>query len=90
MAAIRVTEAELLDELRAATQSVAPKSGDALTMPEMAEALGIGRGAATLRIRRLHRAGQIDVVRVQRMGIDGVVRPLVAYRLKKAKRGKAA
>lgn len=80
---VTVTEAELLSELRAATQSVAPNIGDALTMPEMAEALGIGRQATHARIKRLHRAGQIDVVRVQRMGIDGVIRPLVAYRLKK-------
>lgn len=72
-----MTEAELLEALRAAQPAV---DNGALTSEEIAEALGVSANTARRWLRPLLRSGKVDVVRKIIRSVDGRVQPVTAYR----------
>ena len=80
---IAMTQDALLDALEEAFQYSEEDDG-ALTTRQLADSLGISMGTARERIRVLLDEGKAEPVKVPRPGIDGVVQPTRAYRLKAA------
>ena len=74
-----ITEAELLEEIRAALGDPGPD--DAYTTMEIAGLLGVSQNTARERIRPLVMSGRMKPVRVRRTRMDGVVQTTTAYRL---------
>jgi hypothetical protein len=74
-----ITEAELLEELRAALGDPGPD--DAYTSAEIAELLACSVETARTRIKPLILAGRMSPVKVQRRRMDGQMQRVSAYRL---------
>lgn len=77
MAAIAITEAELLAALADAARGTEPE--DAKTTAEMAESAGIAPKRVLAALKVLHRAGRLQAHRVVRVGIDGRAAKVSAY-----------
>jgi len=81
---MKVTTDDILDALRTALRA-APK-GDGFTRPELARQLGVSPMRAGEAIRALLAEGRLEMVLVNRQGLDGRTMTLKGFRLKKAKR----
>ena len=79
---IRVTESELLAELRA---SIAPEGPpEAMTMAELCKATGLGKSAIKSRLRVYREQGRLSVYRVRRTDDAGRAQIIPAYAIKPA------
>ena len=74
----RITESELVEELRRALENAGPD--DAMTTKELAETLGISAEAIRAQLPAMIRSGQYEVVRVVRKRWDGIVTRVSAIR----------
>jgi len=74
---IRITESELVAELRATLAPEAPPN--ALTMAELCEATGLGRSAIKVKLRAIRAAGRLSVYRVRRIDDAGRAQIIPAY-----------
>ena len=74
-----ITEAELLEEIRAALGDPGPD--DAYTTQEIGRMLGLSQSTARERIRPLVESGRMVPVRVIRRCLDGRMQSVPAYRL---------
>lgn len=86
--AIRVTEADLLDALAAASKGTAPS--DARTAQEMADAAGITAPRVRKALRQLQAQGRLATHHVRRLDLSGRPQTLPGYTIlpvKKARRG---
>jgi predicted ArsR family transcriptional regulator len=79
---IRVTESELLAELRAALAPEVP--ADALTIAELCASLGLGKRSIQERLKVLHEEGRLAVYRVRRIDQSGRPQMIPAYAIKPA------
>lgn len=79
---VNITEAEILDALRAALEEVAKGPDDALTTGDLVEATGWGEDRVRRMLRRMLRDGDAECVRVRRMAMDTRMAVVPAYRLK--------
>jgi len=73
------TEAQILDEIRAAFESRDP--ADAMTTRELATALGISAEAMRRKMPELIATGRFQVLKVRRPSWDGRMLPVPAVRL---------
>lgn len=88
MESVRVTEAELIEALRAASAPDSP--ADALTMQQIIGATGWGEKRARRHLHALVASGDAEVVSVQRTNLIGVLVTVPAYRLTRPAQLKAA
>jgi len=73
------TEAELLQHVQEALD--APPSEDgAMSVLELSESLDISPAAVRNRLRKLIASGSVELVRVRRIALHGIVAKRVAYR----------
>jgi len=73
------TEAELLQHVQEALD--APPSEDgAMSVLELSESLDISPAAVRNRLRKLIASGSVELVRVRRTALHGIVAKRVAYR----------
>ena len=73
------TEAELLQHVQEALD--APPSEDgAMSVLELSESLDISPAAVRNRLRKLIASGSVELVRVRRTALHGIVARRVAYR----------
>ena len=73
------TEAELLQHVQEALD--APPSEDgAMSVLDLAESLDISTAAVRKRLRKLIASGSVELVRVRRMSLHGVIQKRIAYR----------
>jgi hypothetical protein len=84
--AIDITEAEILEALRASLgkEDLGPK--DAFTRGEIAAAMGWGLTKTSHRLVALKAKGQLEVVRVKRQGLDDRPASVAAYRFIRPKK----
>lgn len=75
---VRVTENDLLDEVRAALERQGPE--DALTTREMCAAMGVGMPKMREIVRALVESGAVEPVKVLRPRMDGTPTTVSAYR----------
>ena len=87
---MKITENELLDALRVAQLTPTHDPSGALTSHEIGDAMGISHATVIVYLKRLKKAGRIEVVRAPREGLDGRVSPTTAYRVLPAPKGKRA
>lgn len=87
---MRITESELLEALRDASRRSGADDSGALTSHELADALGVSHVTVLVYLKRVKRAGQLEVVRINREGVDGRVSPVTGYRVKPTGKKKAA
>jgi len=74
-----VTEAELLEQVQEALD--APPSEDgAMSVIELSDALDMTPSSVRGRLRKLIAAGSVELVRVRRRALHGIVSRRVAYR----------
>ena len=73
-----MTETELLDEVQRAIDFTDTDDG-AMTVVQLSEALDISTEKVRVRLRRLLAEGTIELVKVKRMKMNGVVAGTVAY-----------
>ena len=86
---VKITENELLDALRAAcVQTDGPS--DVMTSREMAATTGLSASTVSRCLGLLGRRGLLSCVHVHRPSIDGRAMSVPAYRILRAKKGKAA
>ena len=71
-------EAELLQQVQDALTVTETEDG-AMTVMQLAKALDISAEKVRIRLRRLMEEGVIELVRVRRRKMNGVVSPVVAY-----------
>lgn len=88
MAAVTVTQAELLDALAEAMQGAAPS--DAMTVGEMASAKGIHAGRIRKALQQLKADGRLVVHRVTRLDIGDRPQQVMAYTILPAKKKRSA
>ena len=73
------TEAELLQHVQEALD--APPSEDgAMSVLDLAESLDISTAAVRKRLRKLIASGSVELVRVRRMSLHGIVQRRIAYK----------
>ena len=77
---MNISRNEILDALREAARNISSGPEDAFTIAEMAEGLGMHRQTTMRYLYPLVRTGDIEFVRVRRVSMDGVTRPLPGYR----------
>lgn len=80
----KITENELLAELARYCGGSAPE--DAKTVEELTEVANLSSGTVLKLLKVLQRQGRVQVYRVRRARIDGVVQPKPAYAVTPAKR----
>ena len=73
-----MTETELLDEVQRAIDFTDTDDG-AMTVVQLSEVLDISTEKVRVRLRRLLAEGTIELVKVKRMKMNGVVAGTVAY-----------
>mgnify|MGYP003148644927 FL=1 len=74
-----VTEAELLEQVQEALD--APPSEDgAMSVVELSEALDIPESSVRKRLRKLLVSGSVELVKVRRVALNGLVSRRVAYK----------
>lgn len=73
-----ITESELLEQVRDALVLTETEDG-AMTVLELAEALNISAAMVRVRLRNLLIDGAIELVRVRRRKMNGIVSTTVAY-----------
>ena len=71
-------ESELLQQVQDALTVTETEDG-AMTVGQLAEALDISAEKVRIRLRRLMEEGVIELVKVRRRKMNGVVSPVVAY-----------
>tara|TARA_R100001143_G_C3333487_1_gene120614 strand:- start:546 stop:800 length:255 start_codon:yes stop_codon:yes gene_type:complete len=71
-------ESELLQQVQDALTVTETEDG-AMTVVQLAEALDISAEKVRIRLRRLMEEGVIELVKVRRRKMNGVVSPVVAY-----------
>ena len=71
-------ESELLQQVQDALTVTETEDG-AMTVVQLAEALDISAEKVRIRLRKLMEEGVIELVRVRRKKMNGVVSPVVAY-----------
>ena len=73
------TEAELLQHVQEALD--APPSEDgAMSVLDLAESLDISTAAVRKRLRKLIASGSVELVRVRRTSLHGIIQKRIAYR----------
>ena len=77
---VAVTEAELLAQVQDALTLSSDPAG-AVSTSELSEALGMPPAAVRARLRKLIANGAVEVVRVPRTNIVGIVQHQYCYRL---------
>ncbi len=82
MKTLEFTEADIIAAFTQSTATAEPGAG--MTLQERIEATGLTFYMARLKVRRLVKAGEWEVVKVPRTGITGVTMPVWAYRPKGA------
>lgn len=80
MASVRITTAELLDELARSISGTTP--AEAQTTRELMENTGWSEYKVNQALRMMHDQGRLVTHRVSRMARDGVLRPTAGYTLK--------
>ena len=80
-------ESELLQQVQDALTVTETEDG-AMTVVQLAEALNISAEKVRIRLRKLIDEGVIELVRVRRKKMNGVVSPVVAYASVKKREGK--
>ena len=79
------TEAELLQHVQEALD--APPSEDgAMSVLELSDSLDISPAAVRKRLRKLIASGSVELVRVRRMSLHGIVQKRIAYSTVKKKK----
>tara|TARA_R110001583_G_scaffold162369_2_gene314580 strand:- start:735 stop:989 length:255 start_codon:yes stop_codon:yes gene_type:complete len=71
-------EAELLQQVQDALTVTETEDG-AMTVMQLAKALDISAEKVRIRLRRLMEEGVIELVKVRRRKMNGVISPVVAY-----------
>jgi len=71
-------ESELLQQVQDALTVTETEDG-AMTVVQLSEALDISAEKVRIRLRKLMEEGVIELVRVRRKKMNGVVSPVVAY-----------
>tara|TARA_R100000365_G_C2720664_1_gene53306 strand:+ start:285 stop:545 length:261 start_codon:yes stop_codon:yes gene_type:complete len=74
----QITESELLQQVRDALDFTETEDG-AMSVLELAESLDISPNAVRTRLRKLIASGSVELVRVRRTSLHGVVQRRVAY-----------
>tara|TARA_R110002020_G_scaffold222081_1_gene430540 strand:- start:503 stop:772 length:270 start_codon:yes stop_codon:yes gene_type:complete len=74
-----VTEAELLEQVQEALDTPTSEDG-AMSVVELSEALDLPASSVRNRLRKLLESGSIELVRVRRTAMHGIVSRRVAYR----------
>jgi len=74
----QITESELLQQVRDALDFTETEDG-AMSVLELAESLDISPHAVRTRLRTLIASGSVELVRVRRTSLHGVVQRRVAY-----------
>jgi len=74
----QITESELLQQVRDALDFTETEDG-AMSVLELAESLDISPHAVRSRLRKLIASGSVELVRVRRTSLHGVVQRRVAY-----------
>jgi predicted ArsR family transcriptional regulator len=74
----QITESELLQQVRDALDFTETEDG-AMSVLELAESLDISPHAVRTRLRKLIASGSVELVRVRRTSLHGVVQRRVAY-----------
>lgn len=82
---MQITEAEVLEALRAASPKAGARGEEGFTSSEAAEALGIGQRGAALRLAQLRRQGVLRAVKVLRMDPWGHWHTRPGYQIVKAR-----
>ena len=81
----QITESELLQQVRDALDFTETEDG-AMSVLELAESLDISPNAVRTRLRKLIASGSVELVRVRRTSLHGVVQRRIAYQaVKKTK-----
>lgn len=75
-----MTNAEILAAIELALSTTTDDDG-AMTMNELSEALALGHQAVRVRLRALKAAGRLEVVRVKRESLAGIMQPVWAYKI---------
>lgn len=88
MSRVVVTQNELLDALRADLDAVEEAPPGAMSLADIAAALGIGPSAAKDRLKKLRAAGRIVVHRVRRRSAAGQSYVLPMYSILPARQKK--
>jgi len=73
-----VTEAELLEQVQKALDTP-PSEDGAMSVLELAESLDISPAAVRNRLRKLIATGSVELTRVRRLSLHGVVQRRIAY-----------
>ncbi len=89
MARVTVSESELLEALKTATDAHM-NPDDAYTVVEICEATSCGREVTCRKLNRLKTANLIEVVSLRREALDGRMRVVPGYRFLKPKKKRAA
>ncbi len=71
-------ESELLQQVQDALTVTDTEDG-AMTVIQLAEALNISAEKVRIRLRKLIAEGTIELVRVRRRKMNGIIAPVVAY-----------
>ena len=71
-------ESELLQQVQDALTVTDTEDG-AITVIQLAEALNISAEKVRIRLRKLIAEGTIELVRVRRRKMNGIIAPVVAY-----------
>ena len=80
-----VTEAELLEQVQEALDTP-PSEDGAMSVLELSESLDISASAVRNRLRKLIASGSVELVRVRRVSLHGIVQRRIAYQtIKKLK-----
>jgi len=77
---MRMTEAEIIEELQAAIDNV-DSPDDAFTTGEVADLLGIGDAAVRKRLKQFAKTGRLSPVRIMRRSLTGNLRKVWGYRI---------
>ena len=77
---VNVTEAELLQQVQEALDAPTLKDG-AMSVVELSEKLDMSASAVRKRLKKMLASGTVEIVRVKRRAMHGVVSRRVAYRL---------
>ena len=79
-------ESELLQQVQDALTVTDTEDG-AMTVIQLAEALNISAEKVRIRLRKLIAEGTIELVRVRRRKMNGIIAPVVAYASIKKREG---
>lgn len=75
-----ITESELIEQVEWALYNSADPQG-AMSVTELSEALSMGPQAVRVRLKRMIKSGQVEVVQVPRTNIVGVVQKQFCYKM---------